>query len=184
MIPRLLLRLLGWTVDERFPADRKYVVIAAPHTSTWDGPLGLLTIWAMEPRFCFVAKHTLFWWPLGAILRAVGGISIDRRFRSNFVGQMVDLIERREAIAFALMPEGTRRRTDYWKSGFYHLALGAGVPIVFGYLDYWRKRIGVGGSFTPTGNEDADMRIIRDFYQDKQGRHPQKQGPIRLKPRD
>ena len=128
----------------------------------------------------WLGKAEIFRGPLAPLLRAVGGIPIDRTQRSNTVQQMVDLFRSRPEFYLALSPEGTRKRSATWKSGFYHIAVGAGVPIVFGFIDYRRRQVGVGPFLVPTGDIEADMRVIRDFYEPIVPRYPHKKGSMVL----
>lgn len=176
------LKLLGWTVDARLPDEEKYVLIVAHHTSNWDFIYGLLAMWSMGERFLFVAKHTLFREPFGYLFRVLGGIPVDRRASHGFIDKMVEQFRLRDAMRVAILPEGTRSKVPYWKTGFYYIAVQARVPIAFGYFDYSKKRLGVGGSFYPSGDIHKDMEIIRQFYENKRGKHPENQGDIRLNP--
>jgi len=173
--------MFGWTVEKDLPLKEKYVLVGAPHTSNWDFPLGILGMLAMGLRFCWVGKHTIFRGPIGLMLKSIGGIPVDRRIRSSFIKQMVELFNTKENFILTIMPEGTRSKTLYWKTGFYYIALDATVPIALGYIDYREKKIGVGYSIFPSGNIEKDIVIIRKFYEGKTGRHPEKQGEIRVR---
>ncbi|MCW8956702.1 MAG: lysophospholipid acyltransferase family protein [Gammaproteobacteria bacterium] len=177
----LWLRLAGWTVDKRLPDENKYVLIVAYHTSNWDFIYGILAMWAMGERFFWVGKHTLFWGPFAYIFRFLGGIPVDRRAHHGFIARMVEQFNKHDVMKLTIVPEGTRSRVSYWKTGFYYIAMEAKVPIAFGYLDYKNKKVGVGKTFYPSGDIDKDMDAIRKFYQDKSGKCPEKQGDIRLK---
>ena len=183
-IARALLRLVGWeVVDEPPERPAKYVLIGAPHTSNWDFPIGMLALIGLGVKRNWVGKHTLFRPPLGWLMRALGGVPLDRTKRHNFVEQVVAAFDGTDEMVIALTPEGTRSHTPYWKTGFYYIALGAGVPIILGFIDYPRKRIGLGPVFRPTGDLDADLDRIRDFYADKTGKKPENEGEIRAPPR-
>lgn len=173
--------MLGWTLEKNLPSQKKYILVGAPHTSNWDLPLGLLYMSALGLRFRWVGKHTIFRGPTGAILKAIGGIPVDRRIRSGFIDQMVRQFEAHENMILAITPEGTRSKTSYWKTGFYYIALHAKVPITLGYLDYKKKKLGIGYSFLPSGNIEKDMETIRVFYEGKTGRRPELQGEIRVR---
>jgi 1-acyl-sn-glycerol-3-phosphate acyltransferase len=160
----------------------KCVLIGAPHTSNWDLPIAMLLFWSLEVGARWVGKHTIFRWPIGALMRGLGGIPLDRTNTENFVNEIVDRFNASERLVLALAPEGTRKHTDYWRSGFYWIAHGAGVPIALAYADYASKVGGIGPSIMPSGDIEADMEKIRAFYADKVGRHPEKQGSIRLRP--
>lgn len=177
MLPRTcskLLKSLGWTLHNDYPGVNKYVLVAAPHTSNWDFPLGLVGSWALELDASWIGKHTLFKKPQGWLFRALGGIPIDRRQSSDLIQQMTDLFNRSEKLILALAPEGTRGQTDHWKSGFYYIARAARVPIAMAYLDYGKKQLGIGGGFSPTDDIQETFQRIRDFYKDRKGKFPEK----------
>jgi 1-acyl-sn-glycerol-3-phosphate acyltransferase len=182
--PRLacwLLRAAGWTIRLRAPIPRKCVAIFYPHTSNWDTIIGLLAKAMLGLRIHFVGKDTLFRWPLGSILVAWGGIPVNRREPTGFVGGIEREFARRDDFVLALAPEGTRRRTECWKSGFYRLARAARVPLALGYIDYVAREIGIGAYVEVSDDCAADMAQIRAFYEGRTGRHPEFQGPIRLR---
>ncbi len=176
-----LLTRLGWTVDPDTPKLDKYVLIGAPHTSNWDFPLTLLGLTSMGIRFNWVAKHTLFVWPFCYIFRAIGGIPVDRSAGTTFLKNAIELYQKRSRLILAIAPEGTRSRSRYWKSGFYTIAVRAGVPIALGYIDYSKKKIGIGSVIEPSGDLEQDFKIIQEFYRDKIGKYPENQGEIRIK---
>jgi len=175
-------RVLGWTLDDELPDLKKYVLLVYPHTSNWDFVIGIIGITALGLPRRWVGKDSLFRPPLGSVMRALGGIPVDRSSKHNFVEQVVDLFNSSDELIVAIAPEGTRSWTDHWRTGFYFIALGAKVPIVLGYLDYSRKRGGIGPTFHPTGDIDADFDAIRAFYADKCGLHPEREGEIRHRP--
>jgi 1-acyl-sn-glycerol-3-phosphate acyltransferase len=178
-----LLRLIGWSVDVNLPASPKYVLAVAPHTSNWDMPIGYIakSVIGIQDT-AWVGKASLFKPPFGGFLRWLGGIPVERGGGHSFVDQMVTLINHRERIVLAIAPEGTRGKTTYWKTGFYYIAVGAQIPIALAYLDYGRKRAGVGIHFMPTGDIERDFAVIRAFYQDIKGKYPHEQGEIRPRP--
>jgi len=168
-----LTRLRGWRIIGDKPTDKKYVLIAAPHTSNWDFPTMMAASFILRLDVHWMGKHTLFpAGPLGAIMRWFGGIGIDRRKSHNTVEQMVDNFNQREDLVVIITPEGTRSKVNYWKAGFYHIAVGAGVPIYMAYVDTKLKHVGMGPAFYPTGNFDKDILEIRAFYADKRGFNP------------
>lgn len=179
---RGLLSLCGWRVRGEAPSLKKYVLIGAPHTSNWDFPVGILALWALRIPGRWVGKHTLFRPPFGWIMRRLGGIPLDRARTRNFVPRMVEEFHRREELVLLIAPEGTRSRTPRWRSGFYHIAHGAGVPIVLGFADYRRREVGIGPRVRPTGDPGADMAKLRAFYADKTAKRPEKASPIRVEP--
>ncbi len=181
LLARLVLRAGGWTAEGERPAARRFVMIAAPHTSNWD-LLYLLSFAALfDVRVRWMGKHTLFRGPMGSVLRALGGIPIRRHRSENVVQAMARSFEDYPELALTVPPEGTRSYTPYWKSGFYHIAREAGVPIVLSFLDSGRRRAGFGPEIIPTGDVARDMDEIRAFYADKTGRRPDWFGEPRLK---
>lgn len=176
-----LLHLLGWRIDDRLPAQAKYVVVGAPHTSNWDFPLTLLALTALGLRFSWVGKHTMFGWPLGYLFRQLGGIPVNRSLRLTFIQQMVAYFQGQKRMVLAIAPEGTRSKAKYWKTGFYFIAAEAGIPIALGYIDYPHKTLGIGRTILPSGDITADFANIQDFYKDIKGLHPDKQGAVILK---
>ncbi len=176
-----ILKLIGWQVSFSLPARDKYVLTCAPHTSNWDFPLGLLGMLACGLRFNWVGKHTLFKGPLGPIMRAIGGIPVDRLGSTGFLKKVIKLFARRDQFVMAISPEGTRSLTKQWKEGFYRIALVARVPIALAYIDYPRKRIGIDRMFEPSGDIEADFTILEEYYHDKIGKRPEMQGPVRIR---
>jgi 1-acyl-sn-glycerol-3-phosphate acyltransferase len=181
IIGRQWLRLFGWTLSCPESLPRKFVFIAAPHTSTWDFPFMVATAWALKINISWFGKHTLFRAPFGWFFRAMGGIPVDRRSPQNLVQQAIQRFAVSDGLILGVPPEGTRRKVEHWKSGFYHIALGAEVPIGFGFLDFERRRCGVGGFIMPSGNVTADMDRVRSFYLDVRGRHPKLECTPRLR---
>ena len=180
-IALFLIRLTGWKLVANLPPTGKFVMVGAPHTSNWDLWHALLIMYGAGIRFNWIGKDTLFRWPLGVLLRRLRGIPVNRRSRTNFVQQVVNLFNERQSLVIAIAPEGTRSRVDGWRTGFYYIALGAEAPIGLGYVDYKKRELGVGGWLTPSGDIEADFAQIKAFYEDKQGRWPKLQGEIKLK---
>ena len=168
---RGILRLGGWRVRGPIPDLRKAVVIAAPHSSNWDGIWGLAAKLAMGIQARILGKDKLFWWPLGAVLRAMGVVPLDRNSPQGTVGQAVAMIRDHDSIWFALAPEGTRKPVKEWKTGFLRIARLAQVPIVPAYFHYPEKTIGFGEPFQTTGDDAADMAAIRHWYRPWMGRN-------------
>lgn len=177
-----ILRLIGWRIVGEVPRP-KCVLIGAPHTSNWDFPIAILAFWWLRADARWVGKHTLFKRPFGWLMRSLGGIPLDRERTTDFVSEVVGWFEREESLVLAIAPEGTRGHTHAWRSGFYWIAHGAGVPIALGFLDYPRRTAGIGATLMPTGDIEADMERIRAFYSDKTGKHPEKTGEVRVSPR-
>ncbi len=184
LLARLLLMLTGWKSEGARPTARRFVIIAAPHTSNWDLLyfLAFSALYGVKPSF--MAKHTLFRWPMGPVMRLVGGIPIVRHRRENVVDEMAGILRNSEDLALTVPAEGTRSYSDHWKSGFYHIARKAEVPIVLSFLDYERKVGGFGPEILPSGDLRADMKVIRDFYADKKGRYPERFSAVRLPEED
>ena len=179
-LARWILRSGGWTTIGGIPDVPKAVIIAAPHTSNWDGFWALVYKVAIGAEIHFFAKHSLFWFPLGTLLKALGGIELDRTRAQSAVQQAIDMFEQQDSFYFGLAPEGTRTKKPGWKSGFYRIAEGAGVPVYLGCLDFKNKVIGIGPRFDLSGDQDADLERLRDFYADIEGRWPEKTSPIRF----
>ncbi len=168
-----LLHLCGWHLDIRLPDQPKLVVLAAPHTSNWDGFFAILTLLALDLRMGLFAKHTMFRAPYGGFLHWVGVIPINRSAPGGVVGQTIEALKTREQLVIGLAPEGTRRRVEKWKRGFHAIALGSQVPIVCAYLDYSRKVVGTGLQLQPTADYAADLEKIQAFYRTITPKHPE-----------
>jgi 1-acyl-sn-glycerol-3-phosphate acyltransferase len=178
------LSIMGWRVVGGRPEATRYVLIAAPHTSNWDFPLTMLYGMALGIWPAWVGKHTIFRFPQGIFFRALRGIPVVRDAPQNLVEQLATQFSSRERLVLLMPPEGTRSRAPYWKSGFYFVARGAGVPVMMGFLDYARKEGGIGPVLQPGNDLAADMEKLRTFYAGKRGRYPQLQGPVRLRVED
>jgi 1-acyl-sn-glycerol-3-phosphate acyltransferase len=174
---------MGWQLDSRLPPEKKFVIIGAFHTSNWDFPIGILGMWALGLKASWVGKHTLFRGPLGPVFRFMGGIPVDRTVHTGFIQRIAGLYKTRDEMALTIAAEGTRSRTEHWKTGFYFIAVEAGVPIALGYIDYGSKRLGVGATLYPSGDIKHDFATIKAFYQDKTGLRPENQGPVKLPPK-
>jgi 1-acyl-sn-glycerol-3-phosphate acyltransferase len=179
-LAHIILRLIGWRTHAIRPHTSRYVIIGAPHTSNWDFGLMLLLMAAEQLPIRFMAKDSLFRGPLGPVMRSLGGIPVNRRERTNLVDQIVAKFDEFDDLIVGIAPEGTRSKVSHWKTGFYYIALKAKVPIAMAYLDYGNKIIGVGSSFMPSGDLNADFEIIREFYAGVVGKNPKKQGTIVL----
>ncbi len=181
-ISSFILKIFGWQAELAVPMPEKCVLAGAPHTSNWDFPLAILGMAAMGTRFNWVGKHTLFRWPFGMLMRALGGIPLDRRSGgARFAIKAFELFRDRDRFILAIAPEGTRHRTEYWQAGFYKIALKSKVPIALGYVDYKKKMVGIGKILVPSDDSSKDLAVIKEFYRDKSGKYPEKQGEVRLK---
>jgi Acyltransferase len=181
-VGRTYLTVAGWDTEGDLPTDEpKAILIAAPHTSNWDLPFMLACAWVYRLDLSWIGKHTLFDGAGGKFLSWLGGVPVDRRARHGAVGQVIDKFEAAEKLILAIAPMGTRRKTPFWKSGFYHMAHGANVPVICTFLDFERKRCGVGPVFRLSGDMEADMDRIRAFYADISALRPDLQTDVRLK---
>ena len=167
-----LLRVCGWHVEGQMPDIPKFVVVGAPHTSNWDFVLMLALGFALQAKLHFMGKSELFRPLIGFFFRWCGGIPVDRTKSTGTVEQIVAVIQRSERFILTVAPEGTREKVRVWKSGFYHIARGAGIPIVFCFVDGVRKTVGIGPTFMPTDDMEADMKAIQSFYAGFVGIHP------------
>jgi 1-acyl-sn-glycerol-3-phosphate acyltransferase len=179
-LAKVILRLVSWKLDVTHPPAPKYVLIGAPHTSGWDLFYALLLKYGSGIEMHWMGKDTLFRWPLGVLLRWLGGIPVNRRSRNNFVQQVVDVIDKLDEVVIAMAPEGTRSKTKYWKTGFYYIASGADVPIALGFIDYGNRVVGIGPTLTPSDDIQADFQQIKAFYAGIDGRYPELQGEARI----
>ena len=178
----LFLRIFGWRTEGKMPDVPKCVMIAAPHTSNWDLPVMLFVPFAFQTKLYFMLKDATFRWPFGGFFRWLGGIPIDRTKSSGVVEQTIQTFRDNEQLVMVVPPSGTRSKVMYWKTGFYHIASGAGVPIVLGFLDYGRKVGGVGPAVDATGDIEADMKTIRAFYANITAKYPEKATLPSIKP--
>jgi 1-acyl-sn-glycerol-3-phosphate acyltransferase len=180
-LARLFLAITGWKKQGPDLDLKRAVVIAAPHTSNWDFPymLAYAAVYDIDVRW--MGKHSLFRWPMGWFMHAVGGMPIVRHRSGNVVAGLVQAFSENENLMLLVPTEGTRVRVDYWKSGFYYIAKDAGVPIVPSILDWKTKTGGFGAPLLPSDDITKDMDYFRDVYAGKEGRFPELMGPIRLK---
>ena len=169
LVARVGLRLSGWRVEGQFPADSRYVLIGAPHTSNWDFPLALGVCFACNVKIYWMGKSSLFRGLAGLVMRWLGGIPVNRDKPGGLVGQMITAFGRQPELVLAIPPEGTRSRVSEWKTGFYYIAQRAGVPVLPVYVDGARKVVGIAPLFYPTGDLEGDLPKIRAIYAGKQG---------------
>ena len=172
---KFLLKLFGWKVVINIPPDiKKCVVMMAPHTSNWDFLVGYLGYMSIGVDSRYLVKKEAFFFPLGKILKAVGGIPVDRKASTNIVIQVGEMFKKTDSLYITITPEGTRSLNRNWKRGFYYIAEHAKVPVAFGFLDYTKKVGGIGGMIYPTGNYEEDLKKIEAFYFDKGAKFPEK----------
>ncbi len=176
ILSRWILKLWGWKVTGRYPLDIPKVVVAvAPHTSAWDFPVGVLVKSALRIPGNYVAKHTLFRPPFGVFFRWLGGIPVDRSHPgSNFVGSIVEAFQREPHFHLVLAPEGTRKKVAHFRTGFYHIARLAGVPICLCKFDWAKKEVYFDPElFYPTGDEEKDLAWIWNYFKGVPGANPE-----------
>ena len=170
-----LFKIQGWKIDANLPAGHeKCVVIAAPHTSNWDFLYSLAVFFKLKIPVRFLAKKELFVWPIKGLLKNMGGIAVQRSKKSNLVDDIIAMFSHEKELMLMIPAEGTRSSVARWKTGFYHVALGANVPVLLGYLDYDKKIAGFGPLLQMTGNPVTDAGMIKDFYRNIKGKHPEK----------
>lgn len=170
---RSVLKLMGWRIEGQMPALDKFVVIGAHHTSNWDFVIFIAVKFVLRLNARWFGKHSIFIWPFADLLKAWGGIPIHRHLRLNVVDQAIQAFHSHEQFILVLSPEGTRKKVERWRMGFYHIALGAGVPIVPGALDYGNRRVVIGPPFQPSGDADADIRMLLGFFRPYEPKKPE-----------
>lgn len=178
------LRILGWGHCRQKPVPPRCVLIGAPHTSNWDFMLMVAYTRMLGMKASWMGKHTLFRPPFGIFFRSLGGIPIDRTKPQGLVDQVVAEFRQRKKMILIIAPEGTRKKTPFWKTGFYYIAQKAEIPIALGSVDYPRKMVEFGPVFHPSGDIESDFEVIREFYSGKRGKYPEKMGEVRPRPND
>jgi 1-acyl-sn-glycerol-3-phosphate acyltransferase len=174
--------LLGWRVVRNLPPTNKFVMVGAWHTSNWDFPLAILAMGGLGVKLNFIGKQELIDGQLGWLMKRLGVIGVDRSKTKNFTQKIAELYTTMDELRIVVPAEGTRSKAEYWRTGFYYIALEAKVPIAFSFIDAATKTIGVDGYFIPTGNRDEDLQKVIDFYKDKRGLKPHKQAEIKFRP--
>ena len=169
-----IFRQKGWKIEGGIPSGiKKCVLIAAPHTSNWDFVYGIGALDEFKLDVKYLAKKELFRFPFKGMFESLGGLPVDRSKSNSMVDAMIKLINSKDEIIVLIPPEGTRSKVQKWKTGFYHVALGSGVPIVLAYLDYERKIAGIGPVIIPSGNKEEDFKVISLFYKNIAAKHPE-----------
>jgi len=180
-VARIYAWLFGWKVIGEQPKEPKAIGIIAPHTSNWDVLLMFIMANSMRLKSNWLAKDSLLKPPFGPLFRALGAIPVDRSSSQNVVDQVVDIFAHTDQLYLAIAPEGTRRKTDHWRTGFYWMALKAQVPVVLMYIDYAKKEVGFGDIVYVTGDIEADFERFRAFYAQVTPRHPARRSDVRLR---
>ena len=180
----IVLRIFGWRRAGQVPDAPKFVMIAAPHTSNWDFPVGLAIILAFKAKMYWLGKEPIFRWPFGTFFKWLGGIPVSRSKSGDVVAQSVQAFNEQVRMMMVVAPEGTRKKANHWKTGFYYIAMGANVPLVMGFVDYVRKEGGFGPTLMPTGDIGADMEKIRAFYDNITAKNPDKSTPAMISPQN
>ena len=171
----IFIRILGWKIENTVPSHiKKCVIIAAPHTSWQDFPVGIFTKWVCGFPANFIGKASIFKPPFGFIFKAFGGVPVDRSKSANLVDAIVDIFNSKEEFILALAPEGTRKKVDKWKTGFYYIAKGAKVPIIMIGLDFGKKTVVLSEPYSVTDNREKDFEHFYDFFKDLKGKHPER----------
>ena len=170
----ILFTLLGWKFEGDFSKEvKKYVVIAAPHTSWVDFPIAILSRMSAGIMINFIGKASLFNGPFGFFFRALGGTPVDRSKNNNLVDGIVDIFNNKKVFRLGLSPEGTRKKVNTWKTGFYYIAKGANVPIVMATLDFENKKIKISEPYYTTNDKEKDFEFLRGFFLNVKGKNPE-----------
>ncbi len=170
----MILKLMGWKVDVTVPDYPKCIICVAPHTSNWDFIIGKLAYASIGRKACFLMKEQWFFFPLGLIFKAMGGIPVPKKRGSALSAEIVNRFDNSERLALAITPEGTRSLTSRWRTGFLHIALDARVPILLGVIDFGKKLVSITDTYTPTDDIEADIAHIKSYYRGAIGKHPEK----------
>ena len=171
---RLMFRKMGWQVEMTVPYRDKCIICVAPHTSNWDFIIAELYYHSIGRTAGFLMKKEWFFWPMGVLFRSMGGIPVERSRHVSLTDRVAEAAIKAERFELAVTPEGTRSLATKWKRGFYFIALKAGLPIQLYAIDYKNKRIVCTQELVPSGNVEADMRLIMDYYRPYEGKYPGK----------
>lgn len=168
----ILMHLIGWRMRGEFPNVPKGMLVIAPHTSNYDGVVSVAAILALRLQLFFFVKDSAFIWPFGGLMRWFGAVPVDRESSRDMVGFTASKYSSKDALMLAIAPEGTRKSSPAWKTGFYWIAHRAGVPLIMVSFDYGKKEVVILGSFTPTGNIEQDLPLIIGSFKGMVPRHP------------
>ena len=169
-----ILKLLGWSYEPTMEIPDKTVICVAPHTSNWDYVIGMIFYKSIGGKPHVLMKKEWFFFPLGYLLKSIGAVPVDRKKRTSVSDQMVELFHSKNHFQLAISPEGTRSKNVQWKTGFYYIALNAGVPITLAYIDYAKKEVGIKEIFYPSGDVKNDIEKIKNRYKDVSAKHPKR----------
>ncbi len=165
-------KILGWKLVGSFPKEiQKYVLIGVPHTSKMDFVIGALVKFMTKEKINFIGKSSLFKWPFGFFFRALGGTPVDRNKSNNLVDAIITIFNTKKEFRLAMSPEGTRKKVDQWKTGFYYIAKGANVPIVFFTFDFGRKQVALSKPYDITENKEKDFAFFYNYFKDIKGKY-------------
>ncbi len=164
---------MGWKIAGNYPKElKKFIIVGAPHTTNMDFVLGALTKYILGLPISFIGKHTLFKAPYGFIFKALGGVPVDRSKSANMVEGIINIFNEKDEFILAISPEGTRVKIDKWKTGFYHIALGANIPIILNAFDFGKKEYLISKPYYLTGDQEKDFLFFHNFYKDIKGKNP------------
>jgi 1-acyl-sn-glycerol-3-phosphate acyltransferase len=180
----LCTKILGWKFLGERPPEAKVMLLGAPHTSNLDYFLTLALIHHWQLPLRYLVKDTIFKGPMAPLLKSLGGIPVNRRKSNKLVDNMIAAIQEQDEIALGVLPEGTRKYVDYWKSGFYYIALGAEIPIYPVLVDGAAKCVSMGPKLIPSGDLEGDVARLADFFGETKGVKPENSGPVRVRPRE
>ena len=173
-VARTILWVMGWKIEGNFPDCEKMMLIVAPHTSNWDFFIGITAMFAIGFRARWLGKHTIFRKPFGTYMKWMGGIPVDRTKPGNVVDQVISEIESSDSIVLGMSPEGTRKKLERWKTGFYRIARGANIPIVPVTFDYKTRKVVIMSLFVPTGELEADILYLQGLFKGEHAKYPGK----------
>jgi 1-acyl-sn-glycerol-3-phosphate acyltransferase len=183
-VGRILLGLFGWKAMGEVPPSGKFVLVGAPHTSNWDFPIAIAASFVYRIQIHWLGKDSLFRWPFGWFMRKLGGIPVDRKHTHGVVRQLKRQFDESDNLIIVIAAKGTRKKTQYWKSGFYWLAHSAQVPILCSYYNYEKKQVHIGLTILPGDDIKKDMDTLREYFSDMRGKYPEFEDTIRLKEED
>lgn len=178
LLSKLFLKIMGWKVIGEVPNDlKKAVLVCAPHTSNWDFPFALAAFYASKMNVRYFIKKSWFFFPFNLFFKATGGVAVDRSKSTGMVDAMTLKMKQSNELIVAVPAEGTRSWVSKWKTGFYHIAKGANVPLVMGFVDFKRKEVGFGPLLNLSGDFEKDMTVLQEFFKQKTGKNPENYNP-------